>query len=144
MYVRVRKEKMTNYLVFKLDEIEYGREHKRPFIDTTLYILYDKKKGKYIIRGRRHRVNRDIRACTYSYEATHLSKIADFIQYVICKESKVNETLYSFVNFPENSDNITFDFLEDFIDVDYEISGYDSQALNREKMVSNLSLLKCE
>ena len=54
---------ISDCLVFKLEEVE----HVTGIIDTTVYIIYDKKNHKYLIRGRR-RWTPICQSCTYSYE----------------------------------------------------------------------------
>ena len=125
-------------LVLKLEEIcEVSKD-----TDTTVYILYDSVKNTYIIRGRR-RWRPQFPSCEYSYECPYSEEyVADFLQYIICKNNSVNETLYNYDNFPNDSNEITFEFLHNYDHSDYEISGYDNKKLHRNRLVKNLRMLR--
>jgi hypothetical protein len=124
-------------LVLKLEEIEKATEK----VDTTLYVLYDKSRHLFVVRGRR-RWTPNSQSCSYSFDCEFASELADFIEYVICKDNTVNEVLYNYDNLPNSSNEITFDFLHDYDDGDYEISGYNKQNLRRKRLLKNLRMLR--
>ena len=126
-------------LVLKLEEIEQEQEQKQ--IDTTLYILYDKNRHVYVVRGQR-RWTPKIRFCTYSFECEFAKDLADFIEYVICSNNRVNEVLYNYDNLSKNSNEITYEFLHDYDHGDYEISGYNNKKLRRKRLLKNLRMLR--
>jgi hypothetical protein len=130
-------EFMPDCLVFKLEEVEYNTNK----IDTTLYILYDKVRHVYIVRGRR-RWTPMSQSCSYSFECEFAKDLADFIEYVICKRNKVNETLYNYDNLPDDSNEITYEFLHDYDHSDFELSGYDNRKLRRGRLLKNLRMLR--
>lgn len=132
-------ENVTDCLVFKIQEIDVDAETNK--IDTTIYIIYDKKNHKYLIRGKRGDTPR-FHSCTYSYECEFASDLADFIQYLICPDNKVNEILYNYDNLPENPNEITFDFLNENDYPAYEISGYNNQKMDRKRLLKNLRMLR--
>ena len=127
----------SDCLVFKLEE--FDSESKE--IDTTLYILYDKKRHIYLVRGRR-KWTPIFQSCAYSFECKHVYELADFIQYLIGPNNMVNEILYNYDNFSENSHDITYDFLHDHDHADYEISGYNCNKLKRKRVLKILRILK--
>ena len=116
--------------------------------DTTLYILYDKMRHHYVIRGKRKDVIRgkrkefDLRTCTYSYECEFAHDLADFIQFLIDDSNTVSYILYNYDNLPETSNEITYEFLHDCDDRQYEISGYDNMPLKRGQLLKNLRMLR--
>ena len=128
---------LPDCLVLKLEEVEKGTNN----IDTTIYIFYDKKTHHYFVRGRR-RWTPQVQSCTYSFQCEFAKDLADFLQYVICKKNKVNEILYNYDNFPSESNDVTFDFLNDYYHSDYEISGYDKIKLRRKELLRNLRMLR--
>lgn len=128
---------MSDCLVFKLEEVETVSNE----IDTTLYVLYDKLKHVYVVRGRR-RWTPKCQSCTYSFDCDSSRDLADFIQYIICPENRVNEILYNYDNLPEDSNDITYEFLHDYDHGDYEISGYNDRKLKRKRLIMNLRMLK--
>jgi len=124
-------------LVFKLEEVEESSGR----IDTTLYVIYDKKNHRYLIRGSR-RLSAKYEPCAYSFECEYAHELADFIQYLICPSNKVNEILYSYDNLPYNSNDITFEFLNENAYEDYEISGYNDFTLKRRRILKILRMLR--
>ena len=128
---------LTDCLVLKLEEFDVDKKE----IDTTLYILYDKRNCRYVIRGQRKCCPRH-QSCTYSFECKFASDLADFIKYIICPHNKVNEILYNYDNLPNNPDEISFEFLHDYDHSDYEISGYNDKKLKRCRLLRNLRMLR--
>lgn len=124
-------------LVLKLDEIDSDIKK----IDTTIYIIYDKKKSKYIIRGKRKSTT-IYNSCTYSFECNLKKDLIDFLQYIICKQNVVNETLFNYNNLPKDSNNLTFEFLKEFENRNNEISGYDNEKISTKRLIKNLSILE--
>ena len=133
---------MTEYtvpdcLVLKLEEVDINSKE----IDTVVFILYDAKKSEYVIRGQRTRtVTYD--SCTYSFISNSIPDVVNFLQYVICKSNLVNETLYNYDNLSNNSNNITFEFLQEYEDKEYELSGYNNLKLSKKRLVRNLNILR--
>ena len=124
-------------LVFKFEEYDTEKNE----LDTILYVLYDKKRHRYIVRGQR-KGTLNIQCCTYSFECEYDNDLADFIQYVFCSHNKVNEILYNYDNLPDNSNEITFEFLQEYDNRDYEISGYNDKKLKRGRLLRNLRILR--
>ena len=128
---------MPDCLVFKFEEVEKDTER----IDTTVYVLYDQRKQKYIVRGQRKWTPR-YQSCTYSFECDNQCDLADFLQYIVCPDSRVNEVLYNYDNLPYDSNKITYEFLHDHDHSDYEISGYNSKKFNSKRLFKNLRMLR--
>lgn len=129
-------ENITDCLVFKLVEIEADTD----IIDNTIYITYDNRHGKYLIRGKRNTLK--VQSCEYSYECTSARDLADFIQYLICPENLVHEVLYSYETLPEDPDDITFDYLAEYDHPFFEISGYNYQQVKRTSLLKKLRMLR--
>ena len=128
---------VTDCLVFKFEEFDSDTGK----LDNTMYVIYDKRKHTYLIRGRR-RWTPLHQSCTYSYECEFAKDLADFMEYCVCTYNKVNEILYNYDNLPENPDEITFDFLNEYDHSDYELSGYNKQKLTRQRLLRNLRMLR--
>lgn len=124
-------------LVFKLEEIEPTTK----LIDTTIYILYDKKQHHYVIRGQR-RCTPNHQSCTYSFVCEFAEDLVVFLRYIICKTNTVNEVLYNYDNLPDTSDEITYEFLKEHEDQRYEISGYNGFKFKKNRMLRNLRMLR--
>lgn len=124
-------------LVFKLEEFDTTLKE----IDTTIYILYDKKEHHYVIRGQRRRTQTH-QSCAYSFVCEFAEDLVVFLRYIICKTNTVNEVLYNYDNLPDNSDEITYEFLNDHDDRTYEISGYNGLKFKRNRLLRNLRMLR--
>jgi hypothetical protein len=124
-------------LVLKIVEYDCNT-HKN---DTTLYMWYDHAIERYVIRGKLRETTKAA-SCLYSFECDSANNLADFIQFVIDKNNVVSYILYNYDNLPETSNEITFEFLEYYDHVNYEIAGYDNQTLKKTDLVRNLKMLK--
>lgn len=136
VFSEIAEVPVPDCLVLKLEEVE-----PNGLIDTTLYIFYDRIKHVYVIRGRR-RVTQKSMSCTYSFVCNHSKNLANFLKYIICSGNKVRETLYNYDNFPTESNEITYSFLNNCAHLDYELSGYEEVTLfniaNRLQMLKNV------
>ena len=130
-------DNMPDCLVFKFEEVEPDTEN----IDTTVYVLFDQMKDKYIVRGQR-RWTPKYQSCSYSFECENDYDLADFLQYVICACNTVNEVLYNYDNLPDDSNKITYEFLHDYDHADYEISGYNGKKISSKRLLKNLRMLR--
>jgi hypothetical protein len=124
-------------LVLKLEEYDIDTKE----LDTNIYILYDTKNNNYVIRGRRKWTPYQ-QSCTYSFVCECEIELTNFLRYIICKNSNVNEILYNYNNFPWDSNNITFEFLNNYEHSDYEISGYNNKKFKKSRIIQHLQMLK--
>ena len=123
-------------LVLKI--VEHDVDLDRP--DTTLYVLYDKATHRYVIRGKRNDVK--VQSCTYSFECEFANDLVDFLEFVLEDENMYSFILYNYDNLPDNSNDITFDFLRDNDSMVYELAGYDNQTFERKKLLKYLRMLR--
>jgi hypothetical protein len=134
-------------LVLKIEEVETvikvieEVETIKEEVDTTLYILYDTVKEKYIIRGKRKDLKHK-KSNEYSFETDCEKKLVDFLKYVICKENRTNHILYNCNSLPKLSNDITFEFFDGRLTNVDEISGFDDQPFDRKWLLYTLRLLK--
>jgi hypothetical protein len=61
---------------------------------------------------------------------------------MVCRDNTVNEILYNYDNLPSDSNDITFEFLNEYDHSDYEISGYNGQNFGRKRLLKNLRMLR--
>lgn len=121
-------------LVLKLEEIDINSGK----LDTSIYILYDVKNKYYVVRGKRQ-----YDSLSYSFTCECEKKLVDFLEYIICSFNLVNEKLYNYVNLSYDSNNITFEFLEENEYKINELSGYDNvKKIKRCKLLKTLRILK--
>ena len=129
-------ETSPDCLVLKIEEYDIDNEK----LDTTLFIIYDKKQHKYLIRGKRNTVSID--SCDYSFNCEFANDLFHFITFVICKKNKWTYVLYNYNNLPATSYEITYDFLERNVSKEYELGGYDRKKYKKSELMTNLLMLK--
>jgi hypothetical protein len=128
---------VTDCLVLKIEE----RETDVELLDTTIYVIYDKKERNYVVRGKR-RVTNNIDACTYSFVCKDHRDLADFLSFVICKENLWTYVLYNYDNLPYDSNDITYEFLKEYESNVYELTGYNNLDYSRKGLCSILRMLR--
>ena len=121
-------ETPTDCLVLMIQE----KERKSHSIDNTLFILYDTQLEKYVIRGKRNDCKK-YNFLPYSFTCKNEKDIFEFINFSICSSNKLSIDLMNYDNLPYDSDDITFDFLIDNVDRNYEIFAYDNVKINKKK-----------
>lgn len=138
------ENKSSNYtvpdtLVIKLEEYDIDTNE----LDNTIYLLYDSRTDTYIIRGKRTDA-KTYKLCSYSFECDCDSKydLIDFLHLVIAHENDMSFTMYMYDNLPENSNDITFNFLKENDDKRYEIVGYDKLKPTKKKFLKYLRILR--
>jgi hypothetical protein len=124
-------------LVLKIEE--YDSETCE--LDTSIFVLYDKKEHQYVLRGRR-KITEKYDARTYSFVCDSATDLANFISYVICQENLWTYVLYNYDNLPTSSDNITHEFLVKNESPEYEITAYDKITYNKYRLLQNLQMLR--
>ena len=128
---------LPDCLVLKINE--YDAETR--LLDTSIFVLYDKKNHQFVVRGHR-RITKKHHACTYSFVSNRAKDLADFIDFVICKENLWTYVLYNYDNLPADSNDITYEFLLYNESKTYELSAYDKTKYCRTKLLRNLRMLR--
>lgn len=126
----------TDCLVLKIEEYDIDSRN----LDTTLFVIYDKKEHQFIIRGKRNHVTLD--SCTYSFSCEFAHELFEFITFVICKKNYWAYTIFNYDNLPAESDEITYEFLKDYESKVYELAGYDRVKFSKEKLLTYLRILR--
>ena len=109
-------------------------------IDNRLFIGWNNLTNEYFIRGRRQDTSVS-NYVPYAFQSKYTNDVYDFIEFVVDRKGKKNITLYNFNNII-NFDDVTYEFLEDNMDRDYEIVGYDNVKLAADEVKRQLRLLK--
>ena len=128
---------VTDCLVLKIEE----RETDVEILDTTIYVIYDKKERNYVVRGKR-RATKIVDSCTYSFVCKDHRDLADFLSFVICKENLWTYVLYNYDNLPYESNDITYEFLKEYESNVYELTGYNNLNYSRKGLCSILRMLR--
>ena len=130
---------ITDCLVLKIEE----NNDNKTRINKRIYIFYDTQMSNYVIRGQ-NVVNEEWNQFSnYSFVSENMYSLADFIQYIICKDKTVNIVLYNYTNFVEDSNDITVDFLKENETHESALVRYDYiLSVNRNKLITNLRILQ--
>jgi hypothetical protein len=107
---------------------------------TNIYVLYDHKMGKFILRG--SYISTKMYSAPYSFMADTPDDVCEFILFAMDKENKKNIVLYNYDNLPESSYDITYEFLRDWQSQEYEIVGYNRAKPNKKYLVNCLRILR--
>jgi hypothetical protein len=128
---------LTDCLVLKIEE----RDADSGELDTTVYIIYDKKEHNYVIRGQRSPLKYSD-SCTYSFVCKDYRDLADFLSFVICKKNLWTYVLYNYDNLPYDSNDITYEFLSEYESSVYELTGYNNETCIRKNLCKILRMLR--
>jgi hypothetical protein len=128
---------VTDCLVLKIEERDQVTEE----LDTTIYIIYDKKDHNYVVRGKRNDC-KNIEACTYSFVCNYARDLVDFLSFIICKKNRWTYVLYNYDNLPYDSNDITYEFLKEDESNVYELTGYNNVKYNRKNLSTILRMLR--
>lgn len=110
-------------------------------VDTRLFIGWSLQHKDYFVRGRRE-VTATSNYVPYTFHCESARDLYDFIKLTM-GQSQVNLILYNFNNIVSMELNeITYEFFENSMDKNYEISGYDNTNLKRSKMLKYLRVLR--
>jgi len=126
----------TDCLVLKIEE--YGSSDNK--LDTSLYVIYDKAEHMYIIRGKRFNEGKH-NFQPFSFMCKNSKELTNFISFVICKTSLWSYVLCNYDNLHYNSDDITYEYLEENESYNYELAGYDKVKFNKTQLRNNLRML---
>ena len=130
---------MDTQLILCIEECE--PEGYPTSVDTRLFIGWDPKYKDYFVRGRRDDTTRS-NCVPYAFHCETAKKLYDFIK-ITMGDSRVNYILYNFNNKTLMSlTDITYEFLEENMDKNYEVAGYDDSGMTRSKILRYLRVLK--
>jgi hypothetical protein len=128
---------VTDCLVLKIEE----RNANTKELDTTVYIIYDKREHNYVVRGQRCPLKYSD-SCTYSFVCKDYRDLADFLSFVICRKNLWTYVLYNYDNLHYDSNDITYEFLKEYESSIYELSGYNNEMYSRKNLCKLLRMLR--
>ena len=120
-------------LVLKIQE--YDLDDSR--LDTQLFVLYDSLRKNYVVRGKR-RDSRVGGSKDYSFTSNSVVDLISFINFSMCSQNVYSYALYNYDNLPYEANEITFEFLEEWVSSEYEIVAYDNSKQYDTQMLAKL------
>ena len=130
---------MDTQLIFCIEECD--NIYSDSPVDTRLFIGWSLEHKDYFVRGRRD----DIRTRNYVPYTFHCESERDLYDFIklTMGQSQVNLILYNFNNIDSMKlHEVTYEFFENSMDKNYEISGYDNINLKRSEIFKYLRVLK--
>jgi hypothetical protein len=133
---------MTEYpvpdcLVLKIEGVNINRSD----IETTIYVLYDKKDHNYVIRGKRSD-SEFYESKEYSFICEELQDVIYFITFVVSKKNLWSYTLYNYDSLPVDSNDISFEYMHNNDYADMVLAMYENKKYNRHILTKNLRMLR--
>ena len=122
-------------LVLKIEEYENDTNE----LDTTLYVLYDTKHEVYLLRGKRS--DKKMESTEFSFFCKGISELCDFVSFIICKKKLWTYVLYNYNNLPNDSYDITYEYLKENGTRTNELGGYNHQKYSSTDLLKNLRML---
>ena len=121
---------------------EHDNTKDKSSIDTIMFIGWSYTDNLYYIRGKRQDIS-DKNFVPYAFKCENEIDIYNFIEFVVGSNNTSSIILYNFNNISEMECNdITYEFLEENMDINYEIAGYDKVKVARLEIVKCLKMLK--
>lgn len=131
---------MNSQLILSIKEHD-STENKQS-IDTIMFIGWSHIDNVYFIRGKRQDIH-DKKFVPYAFNCENEYDIYNFIEFVIGYRKTSSIILYNFNNISEmECCDLTYEFLEEHMDINYEIAGYDDVKVIRLEIVKCLKMLK--
>ena len=121
---------------------EHDSEKNINSIDTIMFIGWSYTDNVYYIRGKRQDIS-DKNFVPYAFKSENENNVYNFMEFVVGFKETSTIILYNFNNISEMECNdITYEFLEENMNLNYEIAGYDNVKLKRLEILKCLKMLK--
>jgi hypothetical protein len=140
MYYNDSNLQMNSQLILCIKE--YDNTKDKSSVDTIMFIGWSYTDNLYYIRGKRQDIS-DKNFVPYAFKCENEIDLYNFIEFVVGSNNTSSIILYNFNNISEMECNdITYEFLEENMDINYEIAGYDKVNVARLEIVKCLKILK--
>lgn len=100
-------------------------------VHSRMYIFYDSYTGLYEVRGKNDKNHRALDYQPYSFSCKSRRSLIDFIHYTLNDQDYMNLSLYNYVELPSTSVEVTFDLLNEYLDVNYEVFSFQDTRVHR-------------
>lgn len=128
----------SDCLVLKLQELEVYNENN---VDNEVYILYDMRTDKYIVRGKRGDTD-NTHYADYSFDCYESADVLDFLKFALDNSNLLNYTLYNFKNLPFSSKNIDYSYLSKISCESRQVACYEEVKFTAKYLRKKIQLLK--
>jgi hypothetical protein len=126
-----------SYLTLCIEERDANDYNK---IVHRIFLSYDVEQESYVVYGRSHRTAIDSEP--YFFRANKSVDMYKFVKFVIGKKTRCSYTLYNYNNMPFDLEGVDYFFMEENMDIRYELAAYDNVILTKVDFRKNLRMLK--
>ena len=120
--------------------IEERNEKDYNKIEHRMFLSYDVEQESYVIYGRSQRTGIDNEP--YFFRADKSADMYKFVKFLIGKKAHCSYTLYNYNNMPFDLEGVDYFFMEENMDIRYELAAYDNVKLVKVDFRKNLRMLK--
>ena len=116
-------------------------------VDTRLFIGWSNSDKDYLVRGKRQDIGSK-EFVPYAFHCDSTDDLYDFIEFVIGSDRNASIVLYNYNNIDGitsselKDDDLTYEFFEEHIDINYEVAAYDDVKLKRKQIRKYLRMLR--
>ena len=89
-----------------------------------IFVWYDSVEKRFFLRGKQDDYE-SISHHPFNFKSKRASHVADFLQLIIDKKSILEVAMYNFMDFPDSSNDITFEMLETNENAEVIYTNYD-------------------
>ena len=127
-------------LILCIEECDNKSEENA--IDNRVFIGWSITDKDFFIRGKRQNFGK-CEYAPYAFRTKNIDSLYDFLEFVIGCRSNASVKLYNYNNVVNwDPDEITYDFLEQYLDANYEIAGYDNINIDYVRITRLLKMVK--
>ncbi len=109
-------------------------------IVNRLFLAYDVEQESYVVYGRNLRTGVDSEP--FFFRADKSADMYKFVKFFVSKQSMCSYTLYNYNNMPFDLEYVDYFFMEENMDIRYELAAYDNVIIRRKDFKELSHMLK--
>lgn len=109
-------------------------------ITNRLFVSYDEEQGSYVVYGRRQSSTLEFEQ--FFFRSDRSKDMYKFFKFVVGHTSKLSYTLFNYNNMPFDLEGVDYYFMENNMEITYELAAYDQMVLKKKRFREMMHLLK--
>jgi hypothetical protein len=126
-----------SYLTLCIEERDETNYNK---IVHRMFLSYDIEQESYVVYGSSQRTGIDNQP--YFFRSDKSADMYKFVKFIVGKNAMCSYTLYNYNNMPFDLEGVDYFFMEENMDIRYEIAAYDNMKLLQKRFREHLHVLK--
>lgn len=110
-------------------------------LNNKIYLYYDTRSKQFFINGSRNMIVTTTFE-PYAFTCKKIKDTSNFIDFIITPDTKCVVSMYHYDNFPESTEEITYDFISTHQENSYIVASRNYDSLQEETTCKMLNLLK--